>query len=54
MCQQQNTNVFITQLAARAKEKLVLAKALQSISKNASYNAIVKGCKELEEEQTRQ
>jgi hypothetical protein len=41
------------QLAARAQEKLVLAKALQLISKNASYDAIVEGCKELKEEQTR-
>jgi hypothetical protein len=28
MCQQQNTDVFITQLSARAQEKMVLAKAL--------------------------
>jgi hypothetical protein len=45
MCQQGNTVVFVTQLAARAQEKLVLTKALQSISKNASYDAIVEGPK---------
>jgi hypothetical protein len=53
MCQQRNTNMFITQLAARAQEKLVLAKALQSISKNASYDLILEGHKELEKEETR-
>jgi hypothetical protein len=53
-CQQRNTNVFVTQLAARAQEKLVLAKALMSISKKASYDAIVAGRKELQEEQTRE
>jgi hypothetical protein len=37
MCQQRNTNVFITQLADRAQEKLVLSKAHQSRSKHASY-----------------
>lgn len=45
--------MFVSQHAARAQEKLVLARALQSISKNASYDAIVEGCKEREEEQTR-
>jgi hypothetical protein len=52
-CQQRNTNVFISQLAARAQEKLVLAKAIQSISKNANYDSILEGRRELEKEQTR-
>jgi hypothetical protein len=33
--------VFFTQLAARAQEKLVLAKALLSTSKKASYEAVI-------------
>jgi len=40
-CQQRNTDVFVTQLAARAQEKLVLAKALLSTSKKASYEAVI-------------
>jgi hypothetical protein len=40
-CQQWNTDVFVTQLAARAQEKLVLAKALLSTSKKASYKAVI-------------
>jgi hypothetical protein len=39
--------VFITQLAARAQEKMLLAKALQSISKSATYDTIIKGAKRL-------
>jgi hypothetical protein len=52
-CQQRNTDVFVTQLAARAQEKLVLAKALLSRSRKASYEAIIKSRKELQEEQIR-
>ena len=40
-CQQRNTDVFVTQIAARAQEKLVLAKALLSTSKKASYEAVI-------------
>jgi hypothetical protein len=40
-CQQRNTDVFVTQLGARAQEKLVLAKALLSTSKKASYEAVI-------------
>jgi hypothetical protein len=42
-CQQHNTNVFITQLADRAQEKLVLSKAHQLRSKHTSYDAILDG-----------
>ena len=52
-CQQQNTDVFITQLAARAQEKLVLAKALLSTSKKACHEAIIETRRSLQEEQTR-
>jgi hypothetical protein len=52
-CQQQNTDVFVTQLAARAQEKLVLAKALLSTSKKASYEAVIGMRRDLHEEQTR-
>jgi hypothetical protein len=53
MCQQCNTDVFITQLADRAQEKLVLSKAHQSRSKHASYDAILDGRQQLQDEQTR-
>jgi hypothetical protein len=43
MCQQHNTDVFITQLADRAQEKLVLSKAHQLHSKHTSYYAILDG-----------
>jgi hypothetical protein len=33
--------VFVTQLANRAQEKLVLAKAMLSTSKKASYEAVI-------------
>jgi hypothetical protein len=52
-CQQRNTDVFVTQLAARAQEKLVLAKAILSISKKASYEAVIGMRRDLHEEQTR-
>jgi hypothetical protein len=52
-CQQRNTDVFITQLADRAQEKLVLSKAHQSRSKHASYDAILDGRQQLQDEQTR-
>jgi hypothetical protein len=52
-CQQRNTDVFVTQLAARAQEKLVLAKALLSTSKKASYEAVIGMRRDLYEEQTR-
>jgi hypothetical protein len=40
-CQQRNTDVFVTQLAARAQEKLLLANALLSTSKKATYEAVI-------------
>jgi hypothetical protein len=52
-CQQQNMDVFVTQLAARAQEKLVLAKAILSTSKKASYEAVIGMRRDLDEEQTR-
>jgi hypothetical protein len=52
-CQQWNTDVFVTQLAARAQEKLALAKALLSTSKKASYEAVIGMRRDLHEEQTR-
>jgi hypothetical protein len=52
-CQQWNTDVFVTQLATRAQEKLVLAKALLSTSKKASYEAVIGMRRDLHEEQTR-
>ena len=53
-CQQRSTDVFTTQLAARAQEKLVLAKALLSSSWRASYEAILETRSSLQQEQTRQ
>jgi hypothetical protein len=52
-CQQRNTDVFITQLATRAQEKLVLAKALLSTSQKACHEAIIETRRSLQEEQTR-
>jgi hypothetical protein len=52
-CQQRNTDVFVTQLAARAQEKLVLAKAILSTSKKANYEAVIGTRRDLHEEQTR-
>ena len=40
-CQQRSADALVTQLAARAQEKLVLAKALLSRSKRASREAIL-------------
>jgi hypothetical protein len=45
--------VFVTHLATRAQEKLVLAKALLLTSKKASYEAVIGMRSELHEEQTR-
>jgi hypothetical protein len=50
-CQQQNTDVFVTQLAARAQEKLLLPKALLSTSKKASYEAVIGMRRDLHKEQ---
>jgi hypothetical protein len=52
-CQQRNTDVFITQLADRAQEKLVLSKVHQLRSKHMSYDAILDGRQQLQDEQTR-
>jgi hypothetical protein len=52
-CQQCNTDVFITQLTDRAQEKLVLSKAHQLHSKHVSYDAILDGRQQLQDEQTR-
>ena len=53
-CQQRSTDVFITQLAARAQEKLVLSKALLSTSKRASHETILETRARFQQEQTRQ